>query len=172
MHSVWTQDARTGIVVKFDRSIKNRKTLMKLNRMLTAVALSLTLAAPALAFADTVDLKANLMSSSEVPPKESPGHGKLDAKYDTSSKMLQWKVTYADLTGPASMAHFHGPAPAGKNEGVIIPIDASKLPSPIEGSATLTDAQEKDLLAGNWYFNVHTAKNPGGEIRGQVEQAK
>ena len=37
---------------------------------------------------------------------------------------------------------------------------------------TLTDAQEQDLLAGNLYFNVHTAKNPGGEIRGQIEQVK
>ena len=145
---------------------------MKLNRMLTAAALSLTLAVPALAFADTVNLKADLKASSEVPPKDSQGHGNLDGTYDTSSKLLSWKVTYADLTGPASMAHFHGPAPAGKNAGVVIPIDASKLPSPIEGSATLTDAQAKDLPAGNWYFNVHTAKNPGGEIRGQVEAAK
>jgi hypothetical protein len=70
------------------------------------------------------------------------------------------------------MAHFHGPAPAGKNAGVVIPIPMDKLASPIEGQATLTAAQESDLLAGNWYFNVHTAKNPGGEIRGQVEQAK
>lgn len=145
---------------------------MKFNRLLTAVALSLTLAAPALAFADTVNLKAELLASSEVPPKDSQGHGTLDGSYDTSSKLLQWKVTYADLTGAASMAHFHGPAPVGKNSGVMIPIDASKLPSPIEGSATLTDAQAHDLLAGNWYFNVHTAKNPGGEIRGQVEAAK
>jgi hypothetical protein len=145
---------------------------MKLHRMLTAVALSMTLAAPGLAFADTLDLKADLLASTEVPPNVSRGHGHLDATYDTSSKLLQWKITYEDLTGPASMAHFHGPAPVGKNAGVVIPIDASKLPSPIEGSATLSDAQEKNLLAGDWYFNVHTAKNPGGEIRGQVEKVK
>jgi hypothetical protein len=145
---------------------------MKINRLLNAVVLSLTIAAPALAFAGTVNLQADLKASSEVPPKDSQGHGKLNATYDTSSNLLQWKVTYADLTGPASMAHFHGPAPVGKNAGVVVPIDASKLPSPIEGSATLTDAQAKDLLGGNWYFNIHTAKNPGGEIRGQVEAAK
>ena len=46
--------------------------------------------------------------------------------------------------------------------------DKSALASPITGQATLTDAQAKDLLAGQWYFNVHTAKIPGGEIRGQV----
>jgi hypothetical protein len=68
------------------------------------------------------------------------------------------------------MAHFHGPAPAGKNAGVVIPMN--ELLTPIEGQATLSAAQESDLLAGNWYFNLHTAKNPGGEIRGQVEQVQ
>ena len=145
---------------------------MTFNRMLTTIAFSFALATPTFAFADTINLKANLLASTEVPPKDSQGHGELDANFDTSTKLLQWTVTYADLTGPASMAHFHGPAPVGKNSGVVIPIDPSKLSTPITGSATLTDAQAKDLLAGNWYFNVHTAKNPGGEIRGQVEAAK
>ena len=40
--------------------------------------------------------------------------------------------------------------------------------SPFEGSATLTEAQATDLLAGKWYVNVHTEANKGGEIRGQV----
>ena len=35
-------------------------------------------------------------------------------------------------------------------------------------AATLTDAQIADLVAGKWYFNIHTAANPGGEVRGQV----
>jgi hypothetical protein len=38
----------------------------------------------------------------------------------------------------------------------------------VEGSATLTDAQAVDLLAGRYYINIHTAANPPGEIRGQV----
>jgi hypothetical protein len=145
---------------------------MKMNRTLTALVLSLSLAAPALAVADTLNLKADLLASTEVPPKTGDGHGELTATYDTASKVLHYKVTYADLSGPASMAHFHGPAPAGKNAAVAVPVPMDKLASPIEGDATLSAAQEGDLLAGNWYFNVHTAKNPGGEIRGQVEQAK
>ncbi|MGQ0676601.1 MAG: CHRD domain-containing protein [Rhodospirillales bacterium] len=43
---------------------------------------------------------------------------------------------------------------------------------PHAGSATLTDAQLKDLMAGMWYVNVHTQKNAPGEIRGQVMKAK
>ncbi len=34
--------------------------------------------------------------------------------------------------------------------------------SPLEGSATLTDAQAADMMAGKWYVNVHTAANKGG----------
>ncbi|MFM0739352.1 CHRD domain-containing protein [Paraburkholderia xenovorans] len=145
---------------------------MKMNRTLSLIALTLGLGSPFVAFADVLNLQADLTAASEVPPKASDGRGQLTGTYDTSSKELSWHVVYADLTGPATMAHFHGPAPVGKNAGVMIPIDAKDLPSPIDGHATLTDAQAKDLLAGNWYFNVHTAKNPGGEIRGQVGTAK
>ena len=42
------------------------------------------------------------------------------------------------------------------------------LDSPIKGSATLTDDQVKELMAGQMYANVHTATNPGGELRGQL----
>ena len=40
--------------------------------------------------------------------------------------------------------------------------------SPIEGEAILTPNQAQEFTAGRWYVNVHTAKNPDGEIRGQV----
>jgi hypothetical protein len=55
----------------------------------------------------------------------------------------------------------------GDNAGVVVPLSGS-LASPIKGTATLTAAQVADLKAGKWYVNVHTAANPGGEIRGQV----
>lgn len=144
---------------------------MKLHHLIAAAALVSSLAGPGFAHAETVALKSDLQTSGEVPPTTGKGHGALEATYDTSSRLLRWTVTYADLTGPASAAHFHGPAPAGKNAGVQVPIDRSALTSPIQGQLTLDDAQAKDLLAGKWYFNVHTAQNAGGEIRGQVERA-
>ncbi|SDG77563.1 CHRD domain-containing protein [Paraburkholderia phenazinium] len=124
--------------------------------------------ASGIAFADTVALKADLEPSSEVPPRVSHGHGMLNATFDTSTKALQWTITYEDLSSPITAAHFHGPAPVGQNAKIQIPIEKSALASPIKGSATLSDQQVTDLMAGQWYFNIHTAQNPMGEIRGQV----
>ena len=45
------------------------------------------------------------------------------------------------------------------------------LPS-FEGQATLTDARAVDMMAGLWYLNIHTARYPGGETRGQLELVK
>jgi CHRD domain-containing protein len=104
-------------------------------------------------------------AKSEVPPNSSPATGTLTATYDTSSKKLSWKGNYSGLTGPATAAHFHS-GEAGKNGPVAVPI--APATSPFEGSATLTDAQATDLLAGKLYVNVHTEANKGGEIRGQV----
>src|SRR5258708_30791361 len=73
--------------------------------------------------------------------------------------------TNSPWTGPATAAHFHSGEP-GKNGGVAVPITPNT--SPFEGSATLTDAQAAELMAGKWYVNVHTDTNKGGEIRGQV----
>jgi hypothetical protein len=116
--------------------------------------------------AEIVNFKADLKASSEVPPTNSKGTGTVTATYDTSSKKLTWKGTYSGLTGPATAAHFHGPAPVGKNAGVAIPISPNT--SPFEGSATLTDKQAQELMAGEWYANIHTAANKAGEIRGQM----
>ena len=97
--------------------------------------------------AEALTYKVALKSASEVPPNASSGSGTADVTYDTQSKKLSWKVSYSGLTGPATAAHFHGPAEPGKNAGVMVPIQ-NIATSPAEGSATLTDAQAADLMAG------------------------
>lgn len=130
-----------------------------------ACAAMFALSAPSVAA--PVALKATLNASSEVPPNASKGSGSVDATYDSATKKLTWKGTVTGLSGPATAAHFHGPAEPGKNAGVAIPITGADKGS-FEGSATLTDAQASDLMAGKWYVNVHTAANKAGELRGQL----
>jgi hypothetical protein len=123
------------------------------------------------ASAAVINFSATMNSASEVPPKTSAGSGDALATLNTTTKELTYTVTFENLTGPATMAHFHGPAAAGANAPVVVPLGNNPT-SPIHGSKTLTDAQITDLEAGKWYVNVHTAANPGGEIRGQVTQKK
>ena len=119
--------------------------------------------------ADMMKMKADLKGANEVPPTQTSGNGSVDVTYDSASKKLSWKGTYAGLTGPATAAHFHGPGPSGKNAAVMVPIfQGPAAKSPFEGSATLNDAQAKALMDGEMYVNIHTEKNKAGEIRGQV----
>jgi CHRD domain len=112
-------------------------------------------------------LTARLSGANEVPAASSNGSGTLSANLDKTTSVLTWTVTYSGLSGPATAGHFHGPAPMGQNAGVALPFTGS-LESPIRGTATLSPAQMDAVMNGNWYVNLHTAANPGGEIRGQV----
>src|ERR1700735_4092308 len=137
--------------------------MLKTKTLLATLAVGILFAGPA--FAEK--FKATLDGKSETPPNTSAGTGTADIDWDAATKKLSWKLTYSGLSGPAPAAHFHGPAEPGKNAGVAVAIP-NATSSPVEGSATLTDAQAADLAAGKYYVNVHTAANPGGEIRGQV----
>lgn len=137
-----------------------------MTKLWIAAAAAVTLISSA-AFAETVHMKATLTGAAQVPPVQTNGKGTADVTVDTTTKKLTWRINYSGLTGPAVAAHFHGPADASKNAGVQVPI-APPGPSPVSGSATLTDAQLKMLLDGMTYINVHTKAHPDGEIRGQV----
>jgi hypothetical protein len=137
----------------------------------SAAALSLValLAAAGAARADIVHFAAALSGKDEVPANATTGTGQVTAELETTERTLAYRATYQGLTGPATMAHFHGPAAAGANAPPVVVIgDQGKLP--IGGSVRLSEKEMEDLLAGKWYFNVHTAANPGGEIRGQLKE--
>jgi hypothetical protein len=147
--------------------------MMNMNRRFRGAVIASALAFASIAAqAATIALKATLNAASEVPPKTSSGTGVLTGTLDTATNELTYHVTFDGLTGAAVAAHFHGPAAPGANAGPQVAVKTAPIVSPIDGTATLTPEQLKDLLAGKWYFNIHTAANAGGEIRGQVMQDK
>ena len=114
-----------------------------------------------------VTFTTQMRGGNEVPPVTTSANGQVDAVFNTDTNLLRWKLSYMNLSGPARAGHFQGPAAIGANAGVALPFPGL-MGSPMEGSATLTAAQAADLVAGRWYANIHTAANPGGEIRGQM----
>lgn len=143
--------------------------MTSLARILAASALvGFTVVPGASAFAEMVKYKADLTAKSEVPATDSSGSGTADITVDTDSKKISWKVDVSGLSGDATAAHFHGPAKDGENAGPVVDITANWK----DGSAELSDEQKKQLEDGLMYLNVHTAKFPDGEIRGQVVKAQ
>ena len=128
------------------------------------------LAIAALAFgaqaALAADVKVTLSGDQEVPAikTEAKGNGTITVKDD---KTVSGSVTFSGLSPTA--AHIHEAA-AGKNGGVIIPLTKTGDNTfTVPPGAKLTDAQYESYKKGDLYVNVHTAANPGGEIRGQLK---
>lgn len=114
-----------------------------------------------------------LTSAQEVPANDSKGTGTADVSYNKETKTLTYKVDYTGLTGDATMAHIHGTAAKGVNAGVahdLTPVLKKSASGSFTDSVKVGDKIKEDsLLSGFYYFNIHTKKNPGGEIRAQIE---
>jgi CHRD domain len=91
--------------------------------------------------------------------------GSVSGTYNQTSKILTLTVTYTGVTPTAW--HIHKGA-AGTAGPVVLDLGTS-FASPFKFTTTaLTTDQETDLKAGLYYVNIHSAKNPSGEIRGQL----
>src|SRR5262249_43767097 len=103
----------------------------------------------------------------EVPPVNAPGTGM--ALLTLVGNEVFWNVSYSGLTSAAQAAHIHAPATATQTANPIVPLGTPTGTSgTLTGSQTLTLDWLNDILNGMSYMKVHTANNPGGEIRGQI----
>jgi hypothetical protein len=111
------------------------------------------------------DIKVNLSGAEEVPPvtTAAKGSGTITVGNDGA---VSGSVTTSGVA--ATAAHIHEAA-AGKNGPVIVPFTKTGDAWGPAAGAKLTEAQMASLKAGNLYVNVHSAANPGGEIRGQLK---
>ena len=139
---------------------------LRMNAAFAAVAV-LTVGS---ARAETLHYLATLGGTAETPANASKSVGFADVTLDTDSRTISWRITYSALSGPAVMAHFHGPAGPGVAGPVTVMISAP-FASPLIGTAPVNFGQIGDLRAGLWYVNIHTLANPKGEIRGQLSRA-
>ena len=117
-----------------------------------------------------VTFTALLNSGQENPPTGSNSFGVAFVTLEPTL-MLCYSISYSALVAAETQAHFHSPAKPGENAGVLFPISPSpsQFGSPKVGCVGPLNIPEIiDLLTGKFYINIHSATNPGGEIRGQV----
>lgn len=133
----------------------------------------------------TVVLTATLSNSQAIPGgvagTPAAGIGSAAMLFDPADNTLSVAVAYSGLSGPATLAHFHG-APAGATGGVVQTLCGAPPPALLaagdcpsagnsgflQGTWAVPDDQVAALLSGQLYINIHTGLNGAGEIRGQV----
>lgn len=115
-----------------------------------------------------------LEGGQEVPAKTTKACGRMDVSYNKTTKILTYSITWNSLSGIPAGAHIHGEASRGVNASFKHSF-TELIPKTINGTFTnwvqideiaITQA---GLLSGQYYLNLHTIQNPGGEIRGQIE---
>lgn len=93
--------------------------------------------------------------------------GTVTGNLNPTTYVLTYTLTWSGLSSNASAMHFHDAGP------VIVPITgfSEATSGTYSGTATLTAEQAADLAAGKIYAQIHTANNPGGEIKATLSKA-
>ena len=139
--------------------------------VVVVAALGLIAGALAAAGSETYAFKATLTRGAEVPKPKAPAtaSGTFTAKsVESGSKItMKWTLKFHGLSGKGMAAHIH----KGKKgvSGPVLVALCGPCKATQSGTAKITSAIENALEQGKTYVNVHTAKNPAGEIRGQVK---
>jgi hypothetical protein len=121
--------------------------------------------------AAVIPFTATYSGSNEVPANASTATGTITGNYDSTTNTISFTITFSGLGSNVTAAHFHGPAFPGTNAPVTYGhtgFPTGVTSGTFTGTQVITDAEEKDLLAGKWYSNIHTATFPGGEIRALI----
>ncbi len=143
-------------------------------------------------------VRETLSGYEEVPAISSTGGGEFHATIAPDGKSMTYELTYGKLEGDVLQAHIHL-AQADVNGGIVLYLCSNlaapagvPLPPACPASGTVTGELDADdvfngaaaqgigddefaeivqaLRAGKTYVNVHSSRNPGGEIRAQIEQ--
>ena len=123
----------------------------------------------------SVTFGTTMNGAGENPAMNVPGVG--TATIVKSAGVYTFTINFSGMSGPLTGAHIHGPAAVGANANVIVPFSTTGAGASgtLTGTFTSTntaaisnDSLDVLMTNGNAYVNLHTAANPGGEIRGQL----
>ncbi|OLY92899.1 hypothetical protein BUE76_14125 [Cnuella takakiae] len=120
---------------------------------------------------NSMQVNAALTGANERPtPVATAATGTVTGTYFNITNQLTFTANWVGLSAAPIAMHFHGPATADQTAPPVVGITnfPANPTASLTQTITLTDAQEQQLMAGQWYFNIHTPNNPPGEIRGQV----
>ena len=114
-----------------------------------------------------------LKGANEVPMVQSDGFGLINVYYNSKTRIITFDLawTLGKSADQTVGMHFHGPATPQQSAGVIIPVTGftNNSTGSLTGSTrALTKEEEKQLLNGLWYFNIHSTTHPSGELRGNL----
>lgn len=115
---------------------------------------------------------ATLTGAAQNPPVTTAATGRGAVVVNPTTLEITGGMTFSGLVPSAGGHHIHQ-APAGSpnlDGPVIMPLTLSPdgLSATIPAGTLLNAGQYTALLAGELYFNVHTAANANGEIRGRI----
>jgi len=137
--------------------------ILKILPILTAATLLLGVNP---ASAESYKARLSPLPTNAAGAAEMAGAGSLVATRDGNT--LKISGTFEGVTSPATAAHVHR-APRGLRGPVVFPLNVTTATSgTITGTLTLTPAQIADLSKGWYYVQIHTEKNPDGQLRGWI----
>jgi hypothetical protein len=115
------------------------------------------------------NLGGNASGTAVVPAVTTTGAGTITGTYNKTTNVMTYSIGWTGLSATASGVSFYSGA-SGVNGTLVqdVNITTAGTTGASTGSITLTDAQETDLLAGNWYYLIGTSNHTSGEVRGQV----
>ena len=112
----------------------------------------------------------NLNGASEVPANSSTATAVVRVTLDQANGDVVVDGTFTGLTSPVTAAHIHGPAPAGMNAAIIVPLTITgTIDGTVSGTGNMNSGQMNDMLTGMTYLNIHSSMFPAGEIRAQIQ---
>jgi|GEM_PF-949157 len=122
-----------------------------------------------LSYGQMYTVSATAVGANEVPPVTSMGSASVTGTYDEMTNMITVTVNYSNLSSGLAAAHFHAGV-VGANGPVIVNLapPTGATSGTFGGTFAVPAVNEADLLAGNFYINLHTPNNPGGELRDQL----